>query len=130
MVSTDGITGSSDFLAIFKLALLQRFNCSQEGGPYETLLGIRQLRSVEEHWREFEVISTTLNEEKEDTLWATFVNGLKPEIRTRVRLGQPNSLIQLIELAPRIEDKNQASDEIKIGPGKQWEANGLGRTNG
>ena len=85
--------------AMFKLALLQYFSRSQELNPYESLMAVKQNGLVMEFCRQFEAVAALLVGEKEEILQAAFVNGLKVEIRAEVRLAQPNSLIQIMELA-------------------------------
>ncbi|XP_031257652.1 uncharacterized protein LOC116115659 [Pistacia vera] len=63
------------------LNTVARFGGSQDGGPYEALMGIRQTGTVDDYRRKFEALSAPLKDEKEDLLWAVFLNGLKPELK-------------------------------------------------
>ncbi|XP_031271166.1 uncharacterized protein LOC116129586 [Pistacia vera] len=126
---TESKTPASSW-AMLKLALLQRFNGSQELNPYESLMAMKQTGSVVDFRRQFEAVAALLVGEKEEILQAAFINGLKTEIRAEVRLAQPNSLIQIIELAQRIEEKNQALEEAQVGVNRVSRTSGPGFSYG
>lgn len=67
-----------------KHRLLDRFQPSQEGNLYQQFLAISQEGTVREYVGLFEQSATQLSDIPEHILKATFVNGLKPELRNTV----------------------------------------------
>ncbi|XP_024024005.1 uncharacterized protein LOC112092314 [Morus notabilis] len=92
----------------FKELVIQRFRSSQTGNHYESLIALRQESTVADLWEKFELLSSPLREADEEFLVGAFSNGLAEEIRAEVRMVKPVSLIQLMDLAQNIEEKNWA----------------------
>ena len=95
----------------FKRRLLARFRPSQEGTFHEQFLAIRQTGTVAEYRRDFEMLSAPLNGLSMEVMESTFVKGLKPEVKAKLRLMRPSGLGQIMELAQLIEDRNSILKE-------------------
>ncbi|EXB42736.1 hypothetical protein L484_004758 [Morus notabilis] len=64
--------------------------------------------SVAEFRERFELLSAPLREADEEFLIGAFSNGPTEEIKAEVRMVKPASLIQLMDLAQKVEEKNWA----------------------
>lgn len=60
---------------------------------------------VNECRQQFEVLSAPLEGALDDVLEGNFINGLKAEIKVKLRLLSPRGLEHAMELAQQIEDK-------------------------
>ena len=60
----------------FKSRLLMRFRPSQEGSLHEQFLAIKQMGSVTEYRRNFELLSAPLSGLSEEVMESTFVGNL------------------------------------------------------
>ena len=98
----------------FKESVVQRFRSSQTGNHYEALISLRQESTVAEFREKFELLSSPLREADEEFLVGAFSNGLAEEIRAEVRMVKPNSLVQLMDLAQKIEEKNWALERAHM----------------
>ena len=78
----DGMDARMPFTswADLKKQLLSRFGSSQAGSLCERFLGIKQVGSVAEYRREYELMSATMTGLSNKVLESTFMKGLKPEI--------------------------------------------------
>lgn len=56
----------------------------------------------------FEQVSAPLHDVSEEMLTVAFINALKEEIRAEIRLHPPLTLSGLMDLAQRVEDRNEA----------------------
>lgn len=72
---------------------------------------------MNEYRRKFIETAAPLEGVSEDILMGHFINGLKDEIKAKVRVLHPVSLEQAMELAARIEEKNQVNMNKKTGLG-------------
>ncbi|XP_031257121.1 uncharacterized protein LOC116115112 [Pistacia vera] len=97
----------------FKLALVERFRHLHQGIAYEALVALKQLGTVTEFREQFEALSAPLREVGEVLLMGIFTNGLKEELRAELRLCRPKTLIELIEQAYCIEERNWVLEKIK-----------------
>ncbi|XP_071714502.1 uncharacterized protein [Rutidosis leptorrhynchoides] len=88
----------------FKRRLLIRFNQSQGGNLYEQFLAIKQEGIVREYVALFEKLACQLVGVPDLVMEATFIKGLKPDLRAAVRIMKPENLAHAIELAISIED--------------------------
>ncbi|EXB38291.1 hypothetical protein L484_013924 [Morus notabilis] len=93
---------------VLKLMLLERFRPMQEGSLCEKFLSLRQETTVRDYRRQFEILAAPLTELSEQVLESTFVKGLKPEIRAEIRLMKPERLGRIMEVAQRVEERNQS----------------------
>ncbi|XP_057458944.1 uncharacterized protein LOC130749580 [Lotus japonicus] len=91
----------------FKLAVVRRFQPSMVQNPFELLLSLKQVGSVDEYVEEFEKYVGALKEIDHDFVRGIFLNGLKEEIKAEVRLFELNTLVEVIQKSLLIEQKNQ-----------------------
>ncbi|GJX32127.1 hypothetical protein Tco_0241982 [Tanacetum coccineum] len=84
--------------------LLIRFQQSQEGNLYEQFLAITQEESARAYVALFEKLACQLVGILESVMEATFIKGIKPALRTAVRVMNPEGLNNAMELAVSIED--------------------------
>ncbi|GKE26603.1 ankyrin repeat-containing protein, partial [Tanacetum coccineum] len=75
-----------------KRRLLERFQLSQEGTLYEQFLAITQEGSALEYVNLFETLAGQLVGIPEEVMEGTFIKGLRPELRSAVRVLQPEGL--------------------------------------
>ena len=101
----------------FKRRLLMRFRSSQEGTLHEQFLAIRQVGTVAEYRRDFELLSAPLRDLTMEVLESTFVKELKPEVSTELRIMRPSGPGQIMELAQLIEDCNTVIRGIRESTG-------------
>lgn len=59
-----------------------------------------------EFCEQFKLLSAPLTKADEEFVIRTFSNGLAKEIKAKVRMVRPNSLVQLMDFAQKIEEKN------------------------
>lgn len=88
--------------------LRTRFRSALEGTTEERFLALRQEGSVMANQNAFESLAAPIGDISEAILEGHFVNGLSPEIKAEVRMLQPKGLDQIMELAQKIEENNQA----------------------
>lgn len=93
--------------------LLEHFRPSQEGMILEKILALHQETTVREYQRAFEIFPAPLLSLPEGVLVGSFVNGLKPTIRAEVRMLKPQGLGQLMELAQRVEDRDELMEHAQ-----------------
>ena len=89
-----------------KNLLLERFGLTQEGSTCEKFLAIRQEGTVWDYRCLFEALSSPLTGLSEDVLESTFINGLRLDTRSEVRMMKPSGLPRIMEFAQRVEDRN------------------------
>lgn len=87
-----------------KRRLLERFQSSQEGTLYEQFLAITQEGSAREYVSLFEMLAGQLVGISEQVMEGTFIKGLKPELRSTVRVMQPEGLNHAMKLAIMIDE--------------------------
>nr|XP_012569910.2 uncharacterized protein K02A2.6-like [Cicer arietinum] len=90
----------------FKVAVIRRFQPSMIQNPFELLLSLKQVGTVEEYVEEFEKYVGALREIDQEFAKGIFLNGLKEEIQVEVRLFELKSLTDVIQKALMIEQKN------------------------
>ncbi|KAF4391677.1 hypothetical protein F8388_005442 [Cannabis sativa] len=76
---------------------------SKSGKIYQ---GFANAGPVAEYRRQFEVCAAPLNTILDDALVNVFVNGLKEEIEGELQLFNPVGLLNIMEVAQKIEEKN------------------------
>ena len=62
--------------------------------------------TVDEYHRQFELLGASLVDVPDPIQEGNFINGLKAEIRVEVRMAQPKGLGRLMDLAKRVEERN------------------------
>ena len=90
----------------FKLAVIRRFHPSMIQNPFELLLSLKQIGTVEEFVDEFEKYVGALKEIDQDFARGIFLNGLKEEIQVEVRLYELTTLSAVIQKAILVKQKN------------------------
>ena len=105
-----------------KERLLERFQLTGEGNIYHQFLAIRQERTVRDYVSNFERLSCQLGDIPENVLEGTFINGLKDDTRSAVRILQPANLARAMTLAVMI-------DENKFSIGTPKTSGGVIRSN-
>ncbi|KAL5564770.1 hypothetical protein UlMin_027934 [Ulmus minor] len=111
----------------FRAAVLQRFGRAQEGDPTEQLLGIKQVSSVADYRARFEQFAASSRGLPESVFRGAFLNGLREEIRSDVKLFRPADLQDAMTLAQEIEERNYLVEKQgKIRMGRIWRSENLG----
>ncbi|GJR17893.1 retrovirus-related pol polyprotein from transposon 297 family protein [Tanacetum coccineum] len=86
---------------------MERFQESNEGTLYEQFLAITQTGTSREYVTLFEKLAGQLVGISEEVLEGTFIKGLKPDLRSAVRVMQPEGLNHAMKLAISLgENKN------------------------
>lgn len=96
-----------------KQAIIIRFRITQGGSSYEELLAMNQEASMGDFRNRFEQVSTLLSNIPEELLIGAFVNGLQDEIKAEVHMMEAQTLLQAMNWAQKIEDKNKVLDRIR-----------------
>ncbi|GJX34185.1 RNA-directed DNA polymerase, eukaryota [Tanacetum coccineum] len=99
----------------FKRRLLLRFQQTQGGNLYEQFLSIIQEGTAREYVAMFEKLACQLAGVSQSVLEATFIKGLKPDLRAAVRVMKPESLAHAMDLAISIEDNQQFEGVTRTG---------------
>ncbi|KAI0523140.1 hypothetical protein KFK09_005530 [Dendrobium nobile] len=92
----------------FKDCLLERFRADGGGDFYEQFFALTQEGTVADYRDRFEYLASRLDHISESALEGNFMKGLKPEIRTAVRVMEPRNLGKAMELAQLVEDQKKA----------------------
>lgn len=100
--------------ADLKVYLLRQFRTINGGSLYEQWLSTHQTSTVQEYRRKFIETAAPLERVTEEMLMGQFLNGLKEEIKTEVRLLNPICLEQAMEQAVRVEEKLQVSSHRRV----------------
>ena len=79
----------------------------------EQFLALHQVGTVREYRQQFERLSSTLVDVPKHMLEGQFVNGLDPMIRAELIVNKPSGSSQVIQMAQRIESKNQTLKHLK-----------------
>ncbi|KAI0524824.1 hypothetical protein KFK09_004212 [Dendrobium nobile] len=92
----------------FKDCLLERFRADGGGDFYEQFFALTQEGTVADYRDRFEYLASRLDHISESALEGNFMKGLKPEIRTAVRVLEPRNLGKAMELAQLVEDQKKS----------------------
>ena len=92
-----------------KLFILRQFRPALGGSLYEQWLATTQETTVAEYRRRFIETAAPLDRVPESILMGQFLNGLSDVIKAEVRLWNPVSLEQAMEMALRVEERNQVT---------------------
>lgn len=90
----------------FKEALLKRFQPSMLQSPYELLMSLKQIGSVELYREQFELYAGPLRSAEPEYLKGIFLSGLQDVIKAELKLHPVGSLPELMDYAQRIDEKN------------------------
>lgn len=74
--------------------------------PFELLLSLKQVGTVDKYVEEFEKYVGAIREIDQEFAKGIFLNGLKEEIQVEVRLFELKSLTDVIQKALMIEQEN------------------------
>ena len=66
----------------------------------------------------FELLAAALEEVSEHVQESAFINGLKPDIRAKVRMMKSDGLREITKFAQRVEERNLWSRSDKGGGGR------------
>lgn len=97
--------------------MLRQFRPSSGGSLCEQWLVTTQTSTVNEYRRKFIETAAPLDRMPENIMLGQFLMGLKDDIRAEVRLLNPISLEQAMELAQRVEERNKINAAKKQGLG-------------
>lgn len=95
------------------------FQSTQEGSLREKFLAVKQEGIVADFRRTFDALAAPVQGMMEEVLEATFIKGLKTEIRAEVCLLCPKGLDQLMDVAQRIEDHNNITKLAREDPAQE-----------
>ncbi|XP_028552451.1 uncharacterized protein LOC114580126, partial [Dendrobium catenatum] len=85
-----------------------RFRADGGGDFYEQFFALTQEGTVADYRDRFEYLASRLDHISESALEGNFMKGLKPEIRTSVRVLEPRNLGKAMELAQLVEDQKRS----------------------
>ena len=85
--------------------MLKRYCGRRSGNIYEQTASLKQLRSVAEYVEEYERVAAQLSSMPEDQQLGYFINGLRPEIKRRVQIHNPEDLYRAMQLAVDVEEE-------------------------
>ncbi|GJW08422.1 retrovirus-related pol polyprotein from transposon 297 family protein [Tanacetum coccineum] len=97
----------------FKRRLLIRFQQSQQGNPFEQFLAITQTGTAREYVALFEKLACQLVRVSEEVMEATFIKGLKSDLRATVRVMKPEGLSHVMKLDISIEDNQSVDTRVR-----------------
>ncbi|KAJ1404447.1 Retrotransposon gag domain [Sesbania bispinosa] len=103
----------------FRTAVIRRFRPSMAQNPYELLLSLKQMTSVEEYREKFELYVGPLKGTDPEYLKGIFLNGLKEAVRAELKLHRLGSLPKMMDYAQRIDEKNRV-----LNNGSSWNSRG------
>jgi hypothetical protein len=92
----------------FKIAILRRFQPGLLQNPLGPLLSLRRKGTVMEYREKFEMLIVPLRREERVMLESIFMNGLKGEIQAEMKLYECHDLVDMMDRALLIEEKNEA----------------------
>ena len=105
-------------------ALQENYGPAEFQNPDEHLCSIKQVGSVQEYRQEFAKRAARVKNWPEHCLLGVFINGLKEELKSDVRIHKPRSVYKALSLALEYETKAQSSPGPKKASGAP-----MGRSN-
>ncbi|GAU23118.1 hypothetical protein TSUD_305660 [Trifolium subterraneum] len=113
-----------------KKELIARYGGERLESPFEELAALKQNGKVEEFVESFELLSSQVGRLPEDQYLGYFMNGLKPQIRRRVRTLEPRDRRQMMRIAKHVEAELKDEDEDEgRGVSRKGVVDKLGRSN-
>lgn len=85
----------------------------QQGDEFERKVGLKQSTTVTRYMESFEAILATIKGAGDEVLTEAFKNGLKEEVIVELRMQKSSSLCELMEMAQRVEERNQVVDQVR-----------------
>ncbi|KAD1573182.1 hypothetical protein E3N88_42611 [Mikania micrantha] len=95
-------------------AFTKNFGSAEYQNPDEFLCGIKQTGSVQEYRQEFAKRSSRVSNWSDHCLLGVFLNGLKDELKSNVRIHKPRTVYNDMSLALEFESKLAAPRPSKI----------------
>ena len=89
----------------FRVELMKRYCGRCSGNVYEQMASLKQLGSIAKYVEEYEKATTRLSTMSEDQQLGFFMNGLRVEIKRRVRIHDPEDLHRAMQLALDVEEE-------------------------
>ena len=99
-----------------KALMLRRFRPANAGTLHEQWLGVRQTGTVAEYRKSFIELAAPLRNVSEDMALGIFLNGLREDIKTELRVQNPRDVDQAMDLAIRVEDRIRAGSASRPRP--------------
>ena len=81
-----------------KLLILKKFRSSRAGSLHEHFLAIHQEGSIGDYIRKFIELLAPLDNVSDEVALSTLIKGLKPEMRTELRVFEPTTLNRAMDL--------------------------------
>ena len=88
-----------------ELLILKKFRSSRAKSLHEQFLAIHQEDSIGDYNRKFIELLAPLDNVSDEVALSTFIKGLKPKMRTELRVFEPTTLNRAMDLANRINEK-------------------------
>ncbi|KAH0661065.1 hypothetical protein KY290_027036 [Solanum tuberosum] len=104
-------------------ALQENYGPAEFQNPNEHLCSIRQTGSIQEYRKEFAKSSSRVTKWPDHSLLGVFMNGLKEELKSDVRIHKPRTVYKAMSLAMEFEQKVSSNRGHK----SQW--SNLSRSN-
>ncbi|MCH81216.1 pentatricopeptide repeat-containing protein [Trifolium medium] len=125
------LSGKKDGLSWEKLkkALIVRYGGHRWENPFDELSTLRQKSGVEEYVEPLELLSSQVGRLPEEQYLGYFMSGLKPQIRRRVRILNPQSRMQMMRMAKDVEDELCEEDDEERGVSKNGVNDKSGRSD-
>ncbi|XP_056686977.1 uncharacterized protein [Spinacia oleracea] len=90
-----------------KARVLAKYRPTNAGTLHEQWLATTQTTTVAEYMRKFIDLVSPLDDVPESILLGQFINGLKEDIKSEIRVLNPYTLDQAMDLATRVEERNR-----------------------
>ncbi|KAD4585120.1 hypothetical protein E3N88_22721 [Mikania micrantha] len=103
-------------------AFTKNFGPAEYQNPDEFLCGIKQMGTVQEYRQEFAKRSSRVSNWSDHCLLGVFLNGLKDELKSDVRIHKPRTVSNAMSLALECDDKYGPGHRCKTGTLKVLEA--------
>lgn len=91
--------------------LIRRFGERTGGSVFEKLATLKQEDSIEEYVRGFEILVAQVGSMPKEQILEFFLGGLRPEIRSKVRIHDPREISKAIELACDLEEDLRLTED-------------------
>lgn len=105
------------YLAELKEKVLLKFRPTSAGTLHEQWLATTQTTTVTEYVNAFMEFASPLNDIPESIMRGQFMNGLKEEIKSEIRVLNPCTLDDTMDLAVRVEERNRVQGLKRTGGG-------------
>jgi len=99
--------------ASLKKKLLERFQPHYEGSLYEQIFAVRQDGTAREYVSKFEQLAGKIDHLPDKILEGAFINGMKKELRSAVRVMQPETLDVAMKVAVMIDENHDKAGAPK-----------------